>query len=191
MNKKKQLLLIVAIGLLAGPIAAQAQYNYELFVPDDSDDIQVFGINDRGDVVGNGIDEDGGPFVYASKKGTFTGVEPAADYDFTSVLGVNDAGVMVGSVFSEDDEISRGFIRDKKGNYTVFLHPGAVTETQPRGVNNKGLVAGFRDGGFVPFPIGTPDFTARIGFIYDPKTKSFTDINAVESIRHDRPGWRR
>ncbi len=160
MNKKKQILLAVAIGLLAGPIAAQADFNYELVDHPDADETQVFGINDRGDVVGNGIDVAAFPFVFASKKGTLTDVAPLAGAD-TAVLGINDAGVMVGSV---DDD---AFIRDKKGNYTVFSHLGAVAFTQARAVNNKGLVTGFRD----------DSNGDRFGFIYDSKNGTFTDLN--------------
>ncbi len=165
MNKKKQLLLAVAIGLLAGPIAAQAQYSYQFFVhPEDSDIIQVFGINDRGDVVANG---DGVPFVYDSKKGEFTDVTPAIGFASTGVLGITDSGVMVGSVDSLDLTTTSGFIRSKDGTYTVFDHPDAVSSTNPRGVNNKGLVTGFRD-----------DLNViTIGFIYDSNSGTFTDLN--------------
>jgi uncharacterized membrane protein len=153
--------------LLAGPIAAQAQYNYQFFVHPDSDIIQVFGINDRGDVVGNRTDGDLGPFVYDSKKGTLTDVTPATGFASTSVLGINDAGVMVGSVDSLDGLIRSGFIRSENGTYTVFDHPDAVSSTNPRGVNNEGLVTGFRD-----------DLSAAgVGFIYDPKSGTFTDLN--------------
>ncbi len=162
MSKKNKLLTIFALGLLAGPTVAQADFNYELVDHPDADDTQVFGINDRGDVVGNGFDNvDNFPFVYASKKGTFTDVPADADI---GIVGLNDAGVRVGAV---DDD---AFIRDKKGNLTVFSHPGAVDFTQARAVNNKGLVTGFRNTGF-PFA-----FSAA-GFIYDPKRDSFTALN--------------
>ena len=167
MNKKNHLLAIFTVALMAGPLAAQADFNYELVDHPDADETQVFGINDRGDVVGNGIDVAPLPFVFASKKGTLTDVAPKAGAD-TSVLGINDAGVMVGSV--DDSVDDDAFIRDTMGNYTVISHPGAVTFTQARAVNNKGLVTGFRDTG-VPFVFSTA------GFIYDPMSNSFTDLN--------------
>lgn len=162
MKKKNQLLAVFAVGLLAGPIAAQADFNFELVDHPGAPDTQVFGINDRGDVVGNGNTNVAMlPFVYDSKKGTFTDVAPMAGAD-TVVLGINDAGVMVGSVDND------AFIRDKKGNFTVFSHPDAVSFTQARAVNNKGLVTGFRDhlnlGGTI------------YGFIHDPKSDTYTDI---------------
>ncbi len=161
MKKKNQLLAVFAVGLLAGPIAAQADFNYELVDHPDTDDTQVFGINDRGDVVGNGIDVAKLPFVFASKKGTLTNVAPMAGAD-TSVLGISDAGIMVGSVDND------AFIRDKKGNFAVFSHPDAVSFTQARAVNNKGLVTGFRDHSNLGSTI--------YGFIHDPKRDTYTDI---------------
>jgi len=164
MMKKNQLLAVLAAGLLAGPMVAQADFEFELVDHPGAPDTQVFGINDRGDLVGNGSTNVATlPFVFASKKGTLTDVAPMAGAD-TSVLGINDAGIMVGSVDND------AFIRDKKGNYAVFSHPGAVAFTQARAVNNKGLVTGFRNTG-VPFA-----FSAA-GFIYDPKSDTFTDLN--------------
>jgi hypothetical protein len=59
-----------------------------------------------------------------------------------------------------------GMIRGKDGTFTFFSHPGAPSFTQARAVNNKGLVSGFRD-------TSTGLLT---GFIYDPKTETFTDV---------------
>ena len=158
--------LIVA--LLIGPLTAQAQYDYQQIDYPGQIQTQVFGINDSGDVVGTGVDPDNFPFVYASLDGTITDVAPAAGYDTTSVLGINDAGDMVGSVRDLDGSAD-GFIRDADGTYTIFSHPDGVSNTLPRAVNNKGLVSGFRgltaDGSFLG------------GFVYDPKTETFTDID--------------
>ncbi len=162
MMKKNQLLAVLAAGLLAGPMVAQADFEFELVDHPGAPDTQVFGINDRGDVVGSGNTNVATlPFVFAAKKGTFTDVAPMAGAD-TSVLGINDPGIMVGSVDND------AFIRDKNGNYAVFSHPDAVSFTQARAVNNKGLVTGFRDhlnlGGTI------------YGFIHDPKSDTYTDI---------------
>jgi uncharacterized membrane protein len=167
MNKINQLMAVLAAGLLAVPTVTHAQYDYQLIDHPGATNTQVFGINDRGNVVGNGFDPVGLPFVYASKKGTLTDVAPLAGYSETSVLGINDSGVMVGSVASLDETTNSGFIRDKNGNFTVFSHPDAVSSTKPRGINNKGLVTGFRD--------DLNGFT--VGFIYDPKRGTFTDLN--------------
>ena len=50
MKMKTQILAILALGLLAGPIAAQAQYDFEQIDYPGAPDTQVFGISDRGDV---------------------------------------------------------------------------------------------------------------------------------------------
>lgn len=170
MDRKNGLMAAFAAALLAGPIAAQAQYDYQQIDYPGVPDTQVFGVNDRGSVVGNGhSDPDTFPFVYSSKKGTFTDVAPLAGYSSTSVLGTNNRGDMVGSVVSLDGLTTSGFIRDKFGNFTVFDHPDAVSFTQARGVNNKGLVTGFRDD-------LDDQFAAENGFIYDSETGTFTDI---------------
>ena len=167
MKKKNNLVAILAVGLLAGPMAAQAQYDYQLIDHPGGTDTQVFGINDRGDVVGNAFaDPNSLPFVYDSKKGDFTDVAPVAGYADTALLGISDSGNLVGSVTSLDLLTQSGLFLTKNGTSTVFDHPDAPTFTQARGVNNKGLVSGFRD-------TSTGD---AVGFLYDPKSESFTDI---------------
>lgn len=166
---KSKLFAILALGLLAGPMATQAQADYDFQQIDHpgTPATSVLGINDRGDVVGNGFDNvDTFPFVFASKKGTLTDVAPAAGFAITSVLGITDSGVMVGSVVSMDFSTRSGFIRGKDGTFTVFSHPEAPSFTRARAVNNKGLVSGLRD-----TSTGT-----TVGFIYDPKTDTFTDV---------------
>ncbi len=170
MKKKNQLLVILAVGLLAGPMAADAQYDYQQIDYPGASDTQVFGVNDRGSVVGNGhIAPDTFPFIYSLKKGGFIVVAPLDGYSSTSVLGTNNRGDMVGSVVSLNGFTTSGFIRDNNGNFTVFKHPKAVSFTNPRAVNNKGLVTGYRD---------DPDdqFSPENGFIYDSNTGTFTDI---------------
>ena len=173
MKNRNHYLAVFVGGLLVGPMAAQAVADTQLIDYPGAPDTQVFGINDRGDVVGNGFAGPAGfPFVYDSKKGTFTDVPPAAGFADTSVIGIDDAGNIVGSVFDSDDLTTSGFIRSKQGTYTFFQHPDAFSSTNPRAVNNKGLVSGFSD---------RADGNA-VGFIYDPKTETFTDIDTGPSI---------
>jgi uncharacterized membrane protein len=168
-NMKNQLLPIFAVGLLAGPTLAQAEYAYQTIDHPGAPDTQVFGINDRGDVVGAGFAAPRlFPFVYGTKKGVLTDVPPVAGYDATSVLGISDSGILVGSVRNDDPFWVRGLMLDRKGSATVFDYPNAVSFTQARGINNMGLVTGYRD--------SVEEDVAREGFIYDPKTDTFTDI---------------
>ena len=170
MYKKNQLATLVALGTLGAPMLALAQgaYDYESFKYPGSAFDQVFGINDRGDAVGSAfIDPDIIPYVYDTMKGGFTNVTPVAGYVDTAVLSITDNAVMAGSVF--DGSLESGLIIDQNGASTVFDHPDAVSFTQARGVNNKGLVTGFRDD-------ANDQFAPENGFIYDPKTETFTDI---------------
>lgn len=176
MMEKNQLLALLAAGIVAAPMVAQAHevekttYDFQTVDYPGQPNTQIFGINDNGDVVGNGT-QDNLPFVYDSLQGTLTDVVPAADYAATGVLGISDAEVMVGTVTSHDSSRS-GFIRSKKGTYTVFSHPDAAFFTSARGVNNKGLVSGYyRDAA-----------NTATGFIYDTKTGSFTDIDTGPSF---------
>ena len=159
---------VLAAGLLMalGPIAAQAQYEYMQISYPGQTATQVFGINDSGDVVGTGVVPGNFPFIYASMDGTLTDIAPAAGYDSTGLIGINDAGVIVGSVNSLGLATTSAFIRSRDGTYTVFSHPDAMSFTSARGVNNRGLVTGFRDTAEGP----------RVGFIYDSRTETFTDI---------------
>jgi hypothetical protein len=93
-------------------------YDFEQIDYPGTPDTQVFGINDRGDVAGNGFTAlDSFPFVYDAKKGTFTDVAPIAGFDFTSVLGISDSGVLVGSVSNDPDGNSgSGLILYKDGS---------------------------------------------------------------------------
>ena len=164
---KSKLFAILAVGLLAGPMAVQADYDFQLIDHPGTPNTQVFGINDRGDVVGNGFtNTDTFPFVYELRTGTLTDVAPAAGFANTVVSGITDFGVIVGSVLSLDLSTTSGMIRRKDGTFTFFSHPEAPSFTQARAVNNKGLVSGFRD--------ISPGF--RAGFIYDHKTETFTDV---------------
>jgi uncharacterized membrane protein len=170
MTIKTQMAAVLAAGLLAGPTLALAQtdYDYQTIDYPGATGTQVFGINDRGDVSGNGFSDTGNfPFVYDTKKGTFTDVAPVAGFDSTSVLGISDSGVLVGSVFDGFLLKNSGLIIHKDGPATVFDHPDAVAFTQARAINNDGLVTGFRDD-----PSGF-----SFGFIYDPETNTFTDLN--------------
>lgn len=171
MNKINQLLLVFAAWLFAQPMLAQAQTEYEYQTIDypSVSSTQVFGINSRGDLVGTAFDEENCfPFIYDSRDASFTDVASVAGYDCTHVLGISDSGYLVGSVTSDEPFSRSGLILDKADNATVFDHPDAVSQTVARAVNNDGLVTGYID-------TIDPDEIWR-GFIYDPETGTFTDI---------------
>ena len=168
--KKNYVSVFVTLGMLAASAGAQAQgYAYETVDSPSAPNTQIFGINDRGDVVGNGIDDVASyPFVYDSRSGTFTSVATVAGFDNTAILANSDNGTLGGSVDDDASETRSGLILDKKGNATVIDHPDAVGLTQVRGLSSNGLAVGFRDDAD-PLIFG-------VGFIFNPKDGSFVDL---------------
>ena len=170
MRKNYHLSLFAVAALLAGPLVAQAQgYTYETVDYPGAPNTQIFGINDRGDVVGNGFDAVASyPFIYDTRKGTFTDVAGVSGFDDTVILANSDAGILGGSVFDFDSFIESGLILDKQGNAVVIQHPDAVNFTEVRGLNNSGLAVGYRND-------ADPQISG-VGFIFDPKDGSFIDL---------------
>jgi hypothetical protein len=155
--------------LLAGGVAwslpALAGYTFTSIDYPGAVDTQVFGVNNSGQVTGDGFDAVGAssPFVYDAKKGSYTLIASPPGLNAV-VFGINEAGVMAGGV---DDGLNEsGFVRNKKGAYTTFSHPGCA-DAEARGVNNSGLVAGWGTG------CGGP---GSIGFVYDPASNAFIDF---------------
>lgn len=166
MNKTTLIAVTFTIGLLAKPMTANAQADYDLQIVKypGSTSTQLWGINNRGNVVGNGDDCD--PFIYDPKNSTFTDVMPVAGYECTSILGISNSGILAGVVRS--DGVESGLILDKKGNTIIFDHPDTVFGTEARDINNDGFVTG------IAFMEGTEEIGR--GFIYDPVADTFTDI---------------
>ena len=156
-----RLFLVLTAALCAWP--AHATY---VFTSIDENPFltQVFGVNNRGQVVGTG---DTG-FSYDSKKGVFTLVPPppGGDMGLFSIIGINEPGVMVGSVDFGGGTVD-GLVRDKHGAYAIFSKPG-WNDTQARAVSNTGMVTGYSTN-YSPF-------FHTVGFIYDPERNAFIDI---------------
>ena len=154
-------------------------YNYELLDYPGTATTQVFGNNEKGEVVGIGHGDPADySFVYSTKRDMFTDVTGAAEFVETVVLDISNKGDIVGAVtesfgdpWPAPPSPRSGFIRDRDGNFTIFDHPdgdnGDVCQTVPRGVNANGLVSGY---------YRLCDWSLPGGFIYDTKTQSFTDI---------------
>jgi probable HAF family extracellular repeat protein len=114
---------------------------------------QAFGINERGDVVGDYTDTSGNVHGFLLKKGKFSSIDyPGAI--LTSARGINDAGEIVGAFSTADDpQGAHGYLL-RNGIYTQRDFPGAV-HTAILGVNESGNVTGSYDLG---------DITTGIGF---------------------------
>ena len=175
MTPINHLFLVFAIGVLVVPTVGQAQtYNYETVNYPGSVESQLSDMNERRDAVGFAlIPPDILPFVYDAKKSAFTPMAPVASYDQTRIFGVADNGDTVGSVVDFDTGVQSGLILGKNGNITVFDHPDSVGFTQARGINNRGLVTGWAQVATGPSPL----LHRYVGFIYDPRDGSFSDID--------------
>lgn len=97
--------------------------------------------------------------------GTFVPITAPSGSISSSVIGINDRGEVAGS-FSTDGIDSVGFVGSIDGNYQTFDVNGHWT--QPRSVNNQGLVVGFYrpDGLLIEFsrqPDGSVDDITRDG----------------------------
>jgi hypothetical protein len=154
-------------------------YDYELLDYPGTANTQVFGINDKREVVGNGLGSPAGfPFVYSPRQDLVEDIAGATDFLDTIVLDISNKGEMAGIVtetlgepFPGVPALRSGFIRDRDGNFEFFgrsdVESGAVCQTMPRGLNTRGLVSGF---------YRLCDWSLPAGFIYDPDAQTFTDI---------------
>ena len=147
--------------------AASAEYDFEIVSPPGSVFVQVFGINDAGEVVGQ-ADDGSAPFsfIYDMKSGEYTTIGT----DF-SALEISNSGVIVG------DSGDFCAIRDKKGDITLFYPPSYTNGSfcLARGVNSKGKVSGFEI-----------DATGVwLGFVYDSKQGTFEEfLPSNQTIAH-------
>ncbi|HET6410703.1 MAG TPA: hypothetical protein VFG53_01505 [Anaeromyxobacter sp.] len=140
-------------------------------------------MNEKGVVAGNGWTETGAfPFTYDSEKKEFTSIPNIPNTTFTGVWAINDLGVLVGFT-SFDGNTEVGLILRRHNSYTTLVNPNAFTFTEPRGINNEGMVTGWFD---------TADGLTT-GWLYEPKTKTYTNflpsnftlaqgINSLEDI---------
>jgi hypothetical protein len=117
----------------------------------------AFGINDKGETVGNYLDPVAGRFkgFFRSSKGKFTTFEvPGASR--TIGEGINNEGTIVG-LYVEADGSVHGFVL-RNGIFTTVNVPDAV-QTQVLSINSKGEIVGLYvdaagfDHGFVGTPI--------------------------------------
>ena len=169
-NTSDNLLVLTAGILLASTVAWAEGYDYETIAYPGANIVQIFGINERGQASGSAVvGVQTFPFIYDTKRNRITNVAPVAGYDVTAILGISNSGDLVGSVIRDVTGIQSGLILNKNRTAIVFDHPDAVSMTQARAVNSRGLVAGFRDS-------SSDQLAPENGFIYNPKTGTFTDI---------------
>ena len=105
-------------------------------------------------------------FVYDARSGQITLPATAQPAGWSAAaFGIDDSGTVVGYVYPPDDSIENGFVVTKNGEYQEFSVPWAAY-TEPRGINNRGVIT------------GTAFFNGpgSAGFIYDPKAATYTEV---------------
>jgi len=168
-------LMFAAIGCA---FSAQAVYQYATVDYPGAVNTALSGITNSGQVVGEARFADGSsvPFLYDSKKGSFT-ILPAVPGYRNRLIGINEPGVIVGTLLTDAPTVNIGLILDKKGHFTTFSHPAPLTNTQARSIGNSGLVTG------IAWHLDTSDpdscnwfIDDSTGFTYDPKSNTYTDF---------------
>jgi uncharacterized membrane protein len=97
---------------------------------------EAYGINAKGEVIGNGRDGTVNKgFLYS--KGVYTELLPPG-WASASANGINDRGDVIGNGYQS--AIRKGFLY-RKGVYTELLPPGSANAV-PYGFNDKGDVIG-------------------------------------------------
>ena len=99
------------------------------------------GNNDRGQVVGMYLDDQGNQHGFLLSRGVLTAIDfPGAAA--TEASGINDSGTIVGWFFDAAGAV-HGFVL-RAGVFTEIHFPGAA-DTQPIGINSRGDISGSWD----------------------------------------------
>ena len=113
------------------------------------------GINNRGDIVGGYVGDDGNEHGFLFRNGNLTTLDvPYAGSVGTQMNGVSDSGVIVGAWVDSAFTV-HGFIY-KDGDYLHLDYPGAL-DTYPFGINPHGDIVGNWD---------TDQSTVGHGFVF-------------------------
>jgi uncharacterized membrane protein len=157
-------LMLATISLCAATLA-QAAYVIESIPGPTADGIQIFGINNRGQLSG-GTPLPTGPVssTYDLAKRSFEEVPSPAGQAMT-VLGIAENGQLVGAMGPlADPDTFVAFVRNN-GQFTTFAVPG-YAQNSARALNNNGTVTG----------LSTDPSLPPMGWSYDQRTQTFTPI---------------
>lgn len=164
---------LLLLPVIAGSLAAHAQYSYQLLSFPGAEFTDAFGINNAGYVVGGVYSTQGdAPFgyIYNLKSGKYT---PVPEVD--SLLGINNPGATVTSIV-DDLGVNVCVVRGKNGGLTPFYPPAAManpaTACFARAINSSGKVSGWEI---------DPDTGLWSGFIYD--TNEGTSVEFLPSVQ--------
>jgi hypothetical protein len=160
---------LVVLLAIAGAGVARATHDFASVDYPGAQNTQLWDINNNGLAIGTasgGAVTSPTGFLYDTKTKLFTKLPPVPGYDSAAFGAINDLGIIVGVglIATDFDDLADGVILEN-GKYSSFAHPGSY-QTFPRAIGNTGLITGYaslNDG-------------SSVGFIYDPKLGTFTDI---------------
>jgi uncharacterized membrane protein len=135
------------IAVARGPAEAQgARPSFETLDFPGADFTTVFGINDRGDVVGIYRDRSGKTHGFARRGGMFTSIDfPGAE--FTMARGIGPAGDVVGAyrLAGEPDENLHGFMLNQRSQFSRVDFPGHTSTIAVRLLLDGGVIGCYHD----------------------------------------------
>ena len=99
----------------------------------------AYGINDRGQIVGDYSGADGISHGFVSLRGRFTAIN-VPDHAHTSPRDINNLGQVVGMTTNSSGVDDRGFLL-WKGQFTIIQIPGSTT-TVVNAINDSGRIVG-------------------------------------------------
>jgi probable HAF family extracellular repeat protein len=179
-DMSRRFAIVVALGLaFSHADRVEAGYLYTTLTPPDADNGYAYGINDKGDVVGNYV-SGGASNGFLLSKGIYTPISYRL-LTGTSAAGINNAGSVVGFYYNIFDSNPGGF-KQIGGQITGLEIPDSKY-TQAWGINSQGQIVGLyegRTGGQHGFLIDGPNFI-RIDFLFGSATNAF-GINDLGQI---------
>ncbi|MGA9795158.1 MAG: hypothetical protein WBQ17_06425 [Rhizomicrobium sp.] len=148
----------------------------------DGDGTDVLAINPAGAVAGFFADKSGAHHGFVRINGTVSEFDPPDSVD-TIATGINSKQLVAGwALVSGDVEI--GFVRNAKGNITVFSVPGAyqsaATGTSPECINTAGVIGGNYDDSTLALHGFVRDAKGKVTK-FDPPSSVFTNVTAINT----------
>jgi uncharacterized membrane protein len=156
---RKFFAVLAVVTLVAGVTCAQTSvqsspksYSFQSIDFPTATTTQVFGINERGDVVGSYVDTGGSTHGFSLINGRFATIDfPGAI--LTAARGINDSGTIAGGFARADDPNGvHGFVRHGK-KYQQVDFPGSA-HSGNLGINEAGDLTGSYDLGDINVGIG-------------------------------------
>jgi hypothetical protein len=160
--KNFTLIVVLSLAFLFIPSSSPAgkleSFAFTFFVVPGNPGTAAYGINNRGDIVGEFTEPLSGltsgflrkRAFHQAPDGSYTILDPPGDnVTFAVARGINDRVDIVGRF--RDDAGFHGFLRHRDGTYTILELPSGLPAI-PNGINNRGTILGAN---FLREPDGT------------------------------------